>query len=106
RGSVPPLLRVGRANARNHRCDPAAIARAAPRQRGVPPRPRNVAAAGASVRAPWPFPGERKESRYSVLLAEGRGHTHGARTLAEKSDHRPRDGGGEGSRHTAVALVR
>src|SRR5580704_16496530 len=50
RGPVPRLLRDGRADAWDHRRGAPAIARAAPRQRGLPSRPVDVAAAGAPAR--------------------------------------------------------
>src|SRR6187431_2498722 len=49
RGPVPRLLRGGRARTRDHRRDAAAAARASARQRGLPARPGDVAAAGAAT---------------------------------------------------------
>ena len=59
-------------DARHHRRDAAAAARAAPRQRGLPARPGDVAAAGAAAGAPRPLPGQRQEGRHPVVLGEGR----------------------------------
>ena len=59
-------------DARHHRRDAAAAARAAARQRRLPPRPGDVAAAGAAARAPRPLPGQRQEGRHPVVLGEGR----------------------------------
>src|SRR5437868_10980842 len=49
RGSVPRLLRGGRAGARHHRRDAVAAARTAARQRRLPARAGDVAAAGAAA---------------------------------------------------------
>src|SRR5688500_16850657 len=48
RGSVPRLLRGSGAHARDHRRDAPAAARTAARQRRLPPRAVDVAAAGAA----------------------------------------------------------
>ena len=58
--------------ARHHRRDAAAAARAPARQRRLPARPGDVAAAGAAARAPRPLPGQRQEGRHPVVLGQGR----------------------------------
>ena len=100
------LLRGGRADARHHRRDAAAAARAAARQRRLPARPGDVAAAGAAAGAPRPLPGQRQEGRHPVVLGEAGRRRHGARPDAEEPDDRARDGRSEGPRHSRVALVR
>ena len=39
---------------------------------GLPPRPRDLAAAGAPAGAPRPLPGQRQEGRHPVVLGQGR----------------------------------
>ena len=56
----------------HHRRDAAAAARAAPRQRRLPPRLRDLARAGAPAGAPRPLPGQRQEGRHPVVLGQGR----------------------------------
>ena len=85
RGPVPRLLRTGRAHPRHHRRDAAAAARASPRQRGLPPRLRDVAAAGAPAGAPRPLPGQRQEGRHPVVLGQGRRRRRGARDAAVRT---------------------
>ena len=65
RAAVPPLLRDGRPRQGRHRRDPAAAARAAARQRGLPPRLRDLARRGAAARAARPLPGQRAQGRTS-----------------------------------------
>ena len=48
-----------------HRREPAAAARAAPRQRGLPARLRDLARRGAPARAPRPLHGQRPQGRTS-----------------------------------------
>ena len=59
REPVPPLLRDGGPDARHHRRDAAAAARAPARQRHLPARAGDLAGAGAAARAPRPLPGQR-----------------------------------------------
>src|SRR4029453_12819747 len=66
RGSVPPLLRAGGADARHHRRDAAAAARAATRQRSLPSGPGDVAGAGTPARAARPPDRQRPQGRYPV----------------------------------------
>ena len=69
RAAVPPLLHDRRARARHHRRDPAAAARAAPRQHGLPHGVRDLARRGAAARAPRPLPGQRPQGQHSVVPA-------------------------------------
>src|SRR5206468_3015112 len=106
RGSVPPLLRDGGADARDHRRHAPATPRASPRQRGLQTWTRDVAAAGAAARPPRTLPGEREEGRHPVVLDARRRRRDRDLADAEESDHRARDGGGQGPRHSRVAVVR
>ena len=58
-------------DARHHRRDAAAAARAPSRQRRLPARAGDVAGAGAAARAPRPFPGQRPQGRRAVVLGQG-----------------------------------
>ena len=93
-------------DARHHRRDAAAAARAPAGQRRLPARPGDLAAAGAAAGAPRPLPGQRQEGRHPVVLGEAGRRDHRARPHPEEPDDRARDGRSEGPRHPRVAVVR
>ncbi len=73
---VPRLLRQGLAPGRRHRRQPAAPARATPRQRPRPPRLRRLAAPGAPAGQPRPLAGQRPPRRHPQLSGPSRRRDH------------------------------
>src|SRR5215208_1292984 len=106
RGSVPPLLRAGGADARHHRRDAAAAARAAPRQRRLPSWPGDVAGAGPPGRAARPPYRQRPQSRYPVVLGQAGRHDYGAGKQPQGAGHSACARGSEGARRAGMAPVR
>src|SRR4029450_7455221 len=106
RGSVPPLFRSCRTDSRHYRRNSLTTSRAPSRQRGVSAWPGYVQAPGAATRPPWPFPGQREESRRAIVLRERRRCRDGDRPESAEHEHRTRDGGSEGTRHSGVVVVR
>ena len=106
RGSVPPLLRARRAHARHHGRDPAAAARAAPRQRGLPTGLRDVARRGPPAGAARPLHGERPQGRHSVVLGEGGRRGGAACQQPQERGGRARPRGSEGPRDAGMDVVR
>ena len=106
RGSVPPLLRSGGADARDHGRDAPPAARAAAGQCRVSPWFRNLAPAGAAARAARPLHRERPQGRHPVVLAQA-GRRRG-RATEQPQEHldRARTRRGEGARRAGVARLR
>src|SRR5262249_30150002 len=106
RESVPPLLRSGRSDEGHHGRAAAPDVGAPARQRRLPAWLRDVAAAGAPARAPWPFHGQRQEGRHSVLLGpHGRRRRSARLEWAEPDDSAPARAG-QRARGPRMALAR
>ena len=98
---VPPLLRRGRAPQGQHRREPAAAARIAPRQRRLPHGLRLDARRSAPARLAQVHHRQRRGGQHRVVPGEARRHRGGAREGEEavardrfrEAGRRRRDGG-------------